>query len=612
MPTVEQQINLGMSHLQAGRHGEAEELARAAISEEPANAAAQHVLGLALYLQRRYEEAYDPLHLATKLEPKNPLYSSNLAETLRRLRRFEAAVEEFERATTLMPEFLKAHLGYGNTLRDLKRYDKAVARYRLILAINPRHAEAYYHLALTYIEMDREEEAIPLLRKSLALRPGMQEARLSLAGLLEEEGDIEEAVELFKEVLDKIPGHQGALNNLGNLLKTLGRMEEAKDYYNRAIEKNPAAASAYYNLSRAKKGVGDEEEIRVMEEMLDKPETGRDQKVSLHFALGKHYDDIGQFETAFHHFEQGNILDERGEPFNAAVHSAVVDRLINVFRPSFLQQRAGVGSESELPIFILGMPRSGTTLVEQILATHPDVYGAGELKYVGDLVASLCKAVGGNYPDSMYNLDAVSAVGLAEQYLRKIKLLAGKQKYRRITDKMPGNFMHIGLIASLFPKARIVHCVREPLDVCLSCYSQYFTAVMPFAKSLTSLGQYWRDYARIMEHWHAAMPGRIFEVRYSDMIGDQEGTSRKLLEHCGLTWDDACLEFHKTERQVKTASTWQVRQPIYTSSLDRWRNYEKFLDPLIDAMGERYRGNATAASFGNVIAESTSDLDAAQ
>ncbi len=597
MATVEQQITLAMAHLQRNQHAEAEEIAKAAVEEEPGNGAAQHVLGLAHYLQRRYDLAREHLHRAIKLDAKNALYASNHAECLRRLRKPEEALKEFERATILMPEFLKAHLGMGNTLRELGRIDEAIARFRLILAINPRFAEAYHYLAMTLITQEREAEAIPLLRKTLALRPNFVEAQMTLANLVEDDGEHDEAIDLYRKVLERFPAHPGALNNLGNLLKTLGRIDEAVEIYNKAIETNPDSTFAYYNLSRSKKADrSDDEEIKHIEELLERKETTDDHRVNLHFALGKLYDDVAEYEKAFHHFEMGNALDDRGDSFNPDIHAAAVDRMIDVFTEMHFNSRRGIGCESDVPVFVLGMPRSGTTLTEQILASHPDVFGAGELKFVGDLPHAISKAVGGGYPDSVYNLDAVTSLQIGEGYLRRLKQLATGHKVKRITDKMPGNFMHIGLIATLFPKAHIIHCVREPLDVCLSCFSQFFTAVMPFSKSLTSLGRYWREYDRLMAHWHAVLPGRIFDVPYPGMVNDTEATARKLVEHIGLEWNDSCLQFHKTDRPVKTASTWQVRQPIYTSSLERWRNYEPYLGPLLEAMGDRYRPLSSGAA----------------
>lgn len=596
MSTPEQDVTKATALLQKNAAAEALALIRVVVETHPNNAAARHTMGLSLYILRRYTEAHEQLIQAVRLDGSNALHHHNLGEVLRRLKRPAEAAKAFEQATIVMPEFLKSHMGLGNAYRELNRFDEAISRYRLVLAINPRYAEAYVALATTYRQQERNDDALPMLRKAIALQPGNVEALLALASGLAEE-DPEEAVDIYNRVLQMRPAHPAALNNLGNLLKTLGRMSEAVAVYEKAIAHNPDSASAWYNLSRSRKGVGGMDEINQLENIIAKPSLVEEQKVNLHFALGKLYDDVGQYDRAFQHFELGNALDSRGEQFNPEAHSGVVNRLIAVFNEQFITSRQGFGSETETPIFIVGMPRSGTTLTEQILASHSQVFGAGEQKLIGDMSVRLsANSSFGAYPENAMSLDVVKTISEAEGYVRRLRHLAGQRRPLRITDKMPGNFLHLGLIALLFPRARIIHCVREPLDTCLSCFSQYFTSVMPFTRSLTALGRYWQDYDRLAQHWHKVLPGRILDISYADMVADQEGTSRRLLDHCGLAWEDGVLDFHKTKRPVRTASTWQVRQPIYTSSVERWRNYQPYLEPLIESMGERYRSPIAATA----------------
>jgi hypothetical protein len=258
---------------------------------------------------------------------------------------------------------------------------------------------------------------------------------------------------------------------------------------------------------------------------------------------------------------------------------------MEIYSPDYFAARANIGETSEVPVFVLGMPRSGTTLVEQIIASHPAAHGAGELEELGWLAANMPKLTGGTapYPEAARLIDATNAKSIAAQYLEP--LIARAPAARRITDKMPGNFIRIGLIAVLFPKARIVHVRRHPLDTCLSCFFQHFGRGHHFSYDLGHLGHYYTQYQRLMAHWARVLPGRIFDVQYEDVVSKQEETSRAIIAHCGLDWDPKCLAFHEHERQVRTASFWQVRQPLYASSVGRWQAYEKHLGPLKAALG---------------------------
>ena len=581
----DQAVIMVMQHINAGQIGQAEKLCGELLAKTPMSAPVLHAAGLVHYMKRDFQAAIEHIEKAVQIDDRNPQYYSNLGEAHRRAGTPEEALKAFERALVLKPEFLKAHLGAGNTLRDLKRFEEATAKFRLALAINPNFAEAYHYLGVAFIEQEQVGDALPLLRKAVALRPGYMDAHVTLANALEMSGLSEEALATYRQILERDPNNIGVHNNIGNILKNLGRIDEAVSHYNQALELDPDHAPAYYNLSRSQVGSKDEEVVR-MESLLEDPRLGDERRVNLHFALGKIYDDMGLYEKAFHHFKNGNDLDTRGEEFHPDHHSMMVDRLLAVFNKDFLSNRKGLGSESELPVFIVGMPRSGTTLVEQILSSHPKVFGAGELDYIGRVIASLQKSLSGvaGYPELAFDLDAVSACKYGDEYVGMLQQMSGDAL--RVTDKMPGNFLHLGMISLLLPKARVIVLRREPLDTCLSCFFQHFTAIMPYTRELTGLGRYYRDFDRIVTHWKNVLPSNVMEVQYEEVIADHEGMSRKIVEFTGLEWDEACLEFYKTDRPVKTASSWQVRQPIYSSSVARWRNYEPFLGPLREGMGE--------------------------
>ncbi len=585
MTSDDNAILAAMRCISEGKLDEARRLCRQVLEKNPLSAPGQHTLGLVAYMARDYATAIEHITRATQIDGENPQYLSNLGEALRRAGRSKDALETFDKALIAMPEFLKAHLGAGNALRDLGRHQEAVAKFRLALAIDPGFAEAYHYLGLALAEQERFEEALPLLRKAVAIRPGYGEAQLTLANTLDRTGHTEEALGTYRQILERDPGNSAVHNNIGNLLKSLGRIEESILHYRQALELDPDHAPAYYNLSRAQVGSA-EEELSRMEALLEDRHLAGERRVNLHFALGKILDDLGRYDEAFPHFRTGNELDGRGRPFNAGDHGLAINRLIGVFSRRFITARRGFGSESELPVLIVGMPRSGTSLIEQILASHPRVFGAGELDAIGRIVAALPKALGdlAGYPDCATLLDAAAACRFGEEYVSRLRVVGGDAL--RVTDKMPGNFLNLGFVALLLPNARIIHCRRQPLDVCLSCYFQHFTSVMPFTWNLSDLGRYYRDYERLMAHWRKVLPLSMLEIDYEELIDNQEETSRRIVDFVGLEWDDACLEFHKTDRPVKTASSWQVRQPIYASSVARWRNYEHFLGPLREALGD--------------------------
>ena len=578
-----------MQLISRGAYGEAEKLCQSLVDQQPNNAGALHALGLSHYMARRYERAIEFMTKAVQFDDSNPQYYCNLGESFRRAQKPDQALEMFERAVALKPEYLLAHLGIANVFRDQQRRPEAIARYRLALALNPKFAEAYHYLGVIFLEQGRQSEATAYLRKACELKPDYTEARLALAHALDSDGHIDEAVATYKAIIDTSPRVGAAHNNVANILKTQGKIDEAIEHYEKALEINPANVQAHYNLSRARKGMESQEDIEKMEKMLERADLPELDRTNIHFTLGKIFDDLERYDEAFEHFRQGNEFDHRVPSFDPRAHETLVNRLIEVFSANFFARREGFGSESHRPIFIVGMPRSGTTLTEQILASHSQVFGAGELEQVGQLVNAISAEISGaaGYPDSANDLDAMTACRLGETYVSYIKRLSNDSPF--VTDKMPGNFVHVGFISLFMPNARIIHCQRQPMDSCLSCYIQHFTSPMPFSVALESLGKYYQGYERLMRHWNKVLPDKILNIDYEDTVANHEDVVRRIVEFCGLEWEDACLQFHETDRPVKTASTWQVRQPLYNTSVARWKNYEKQLQPLRDALGESFR-----------------------
>jgi tetratricopeptide (TPR) repeat protein len=586
MISMEQALAQVMHLINTNNIDEADKIISEQLKAYPLEPQVLHAAGLVAFRKNNMKEGISLVEKAVQIDKKNPMYLGNLGEFYRRDRQFDKAKESFEKALAIMPEFLKAHLGMANTLKDQKKYAEAVSRFRLALAINPSFAQAYNYLGQMLVEMEKPDDAIPLLRKAVGLRNGYVEAQVNLAAALEMTGEPEEALEIYKSVLERMPKQVGILNSIGTILRNLGKMEESVEYFEKALALDPDNVGTYYNLSRSKVG-SDPKELDKMEKLFDDKRLNDNQKCSLHFTMGKIYDDNKDFKKAFHHFKAGNDLDTREKSFDPRMHHINVSRLMSVFSKEFFDNHQGMGSESTVPIFVVGVPRSGTTLTEQTIASHPKAFGAGELNYVGKLIHTMSASQGNlaNYPESVTMLDAMTACKLGEDYVRYVRSLGGKE-VKHITDKMPGNFMNLGLIALILPRAKIIHCTRNMLDTSLSCYFQHFTQVMPFSRNLRDMGFYCREYSRIMKHWHEVLPSPILDVAYEDMVADHKGMTKKILDFIGLEWSDDCLDFHKTEREVRTASTWQVRQPVYKSSLDRWKNYDEFLAPLRQAIGE--------------------------
>ena len=376
--------------------------------------------------------------------------------------------------------------------------------------------------------------------------------------------------------------------HVSQILQALGNMEGAATAYSQAIALMPDCGEAH--LALASMGPVKDAHLQDMQGLYDNPGLDASQRLYLAFALGKALEDAGDYDKAFEYFSEGNRLHHAANPFDLANQAGYFSRLQEIFTGAFL---AGVETpavegaipdtgEEPAPIFIVGMPRSGTSLVEQILASQGEVYGAGERPYLHDECRREAAAVGQDLPEAISAFDDAAFRRIAGGYLQRLKSQAPDA--RCITDKMPQNFLYVGLIARAFPGAKIIHCRRGAMDTCASIYKRFFTSPNPWAYDLAALGGYYRLYEEIMAHWHELLPGRMFDIAYEDLVEEPETGIRGLLEHCNLAFDPACLEFHKTRRVVTTASATQVRQPIYKGSVGSWKHYEKHLGPLQEAL----------------------------
>jgi tetratricopeptide (TPR) repeat protein len=448
------------------------------------------------------------------------------------------------------------------------------------------YATAHLNLASALHGQGELEEAIAAYHEAIRLGAGDAKAQLSLGHALRGLGRFEEAVRTYRDAVSLEPGLADAHHHLGLTLVELGRLAEGRSAIEQAVLLEPRNASFLRSLGEMTQFVRGHPLLVKLEALAkDAASLPPAQQTALHFSLAKAYADLAEHDTAFRHLLTANAMQRRQIAYDEPQMLGLMERVQTTFSPKLFQTRRNVGYPSELPIFIIGMPRSGTSLVEQILASHPAVFGAGGRKLLGKILDDVCaiSGIADTFPEMVAAMTAAQFEELGAGYVAELAKLAPDAK--RITDKLPSNFFFAGLIHLALPNARIIHVLRDPVDTCMSCYSILFADGNPFSYDLAELGRYYRHYAALMAHWHRVLPaGRILDVRYEDVVADLEGQARRMLAHCGLDWDPACLAFHRTERPVLTASAAQVRQPLYDRSIGRRRAYEPHLTPLLDAL----------------------------
>jgi tetratricopeptide (TPR) repeat protein len=571
--------NLGSALDALGRLDEAGLRYRQAISIKPDFAEAHFNLGSTFRDQGRLAEAAASYERALAFRPDYPEAHNNLGYLFQRRGSMREAKERYTRAVALDPKFAEAHYNLGVLHQEEGRFVEASECYHHTLALQPTDARALNNLGYAHHMLGRPLEAIDLYRRAIALAPGYADAHHNLGFLLHEQGKLEDAIASYDRAIEHDPSNAEAHNNRGNSFKELGDFEQAMASYDRCLAIAPDHAMAHLNRADLKTFVSGDPDLEVLEKLAGNADRqGESRAPYPHFALAKALEDTGDYDRAFEHLLKGNALKRRLLQYDEAKLAAEFRSIAKIFDPPMFERFAGAGAPSDLPVFIIGMPRSGTSLVEQILASHPDVLGAGELRAMDFAVEAAL--VGKPYPEGIADVGAEGLKCLGEDYLSRLPALpAGKV---RLTDKYPRNFIYAGLIRLILPGARIIHVTRDPVDTCVSCFSRLFKVGQEFSYDLAEVGRYYRLYSNLMQHWRSVLPaGAMLEVTYEVLVENLEVETRRMIDYCGLRWDDACLRFYETKRAVSTISTVQVRQPLYHTALQRWRRYENHLGPLL-------------------------------
>lgn len=547
---LEAAIEGGLEHHRSGRLAEAKSAYEQVLRRDPVNARALFLLGTLAAQERDFGTAERLIRRAIEGNPEEAAYRNNLGVILREAGQLEEAVSAYREAIELQPDYTEAHGNLGVALKDLGRAEEALAPLERAIELSPDFAGAHSNLGNALHELGCWEEARAAFDRAATLAPTDPSVYFNRAVALQDLGDLDAARKDLRTVLRLQPKHGEAWR----LLTGLTRYESLED-----------------------------EDIKAMSRLVqDAPEGGRD-AMHLHFGLGKSLEDAGEPDDAFAHYAEANRIYRGTYDYDIEKDAAYFASIKRVFSAEFLSERAGWGYESRRPILIVGMMRSGTSLVEQILASHPQVSAGGELKELDRLVRQKEAALDDvEYPESVPTFADTAVRELGETYVEALVSHAGDAE--RLTDKMPGNFLYVGLVRLLLPHATVVHCVRDPVDTCLSCYRNYFSGLHPYAYDLAELGRYFGLYRDLMDHWRDIAPGFVHDIRYEELVADPESQIRNLLAICGLKWDDRCLEFHRTKRPVRTASAAQVRQPMYRTSVAAWGKFEKHLGPLMDSL----------------------------
>jgi Flp pilus assembly protein TadD len=614
--------NLGEILRQAGRLDEAARAIEEAINLEPNNAQALNNLGIIQYERKQFAEAVKSYRRAIELRPTMAEALNNLGNALRLTGDIDGALQAYQEALTHRVVYPEVYNNLGTLLQQDRKLEEAEHALRKAIQQNPRYIEAHNNLAQLLSSQKKEVDALRILGEALKFAPtniqtllltakiqlrrsNLQAAEQAVKLALKEDSEnaealtvlgqifhetdrYDEAIEVLDRALKKNPDNPEALNFYGVALKSVGRLDEARENILKALKLNDSMYGAYANLNDLvdfSEGIG-EELFNRMEAIFEAiPNQEAEPFLALHFAYAKALDDRGQHEKALEHYITGGKMKRAQLDYKESETHGFFDSIRAAFPKEAFENRKYEGLDDERPVFIVGMPRSGSTLVEQILSSHPDVYGAGEVKYLSRALGQLRDRFPSlpKYPEMVAKITPAQLDIVAKNYQKALAQGAGDAK--RITDKLLTNYFFLGLINLMFPNAKVIHTRRDPVDTCLSGFTKLFKDDMPHSYDLAELGRYYGKYRELMEHWEEVLPeGFMTSVDYEDVVANTEKEAKRLIAFLGLPWNDKCLDFHNSDRPVKTASVAQVRRPIYKTAVRRWKKYGSGLQPLVDAI----------------------------
>ena len=571
---------MGLSLLADGKAKDAVDFLRKAAAAVPNRSMTLSALGRALAEAGHKEESENAMREALRLNPA--MAELGAAESAQLEGKLEEAEKLLKSCLARDPDNTKALRMLANIAIEANRYSPAKKLLDRAVKLDPNFTLAWNDLGNLFMRQDRYEEALEMIDKATSINPGFGYSHVMRGNILTRAQRHDDALVAYQESLNINAHNLGGLSGMGHVLKTVGRTEESIAAYRECIRHFPGCGEVYWSLANLKTFEFEPEEVKVMQAMVEKEHIPYEPKVNFHLSLGKHFENEMDYEKAFEHYRLGNDLRRAHETYDPVMTQVMHDRVIEVFSAEFLQDHKGWGDPDASPILVLGMPRSGSTLIEQILASHSMVEGTMELPDLSRLIGGLAKRGKEGrieYPEALLNLDEEAIRNLGRSYIDSTsRYRSGKVHF---IDKMPNNFPSIGFLHLLLPNAKIINARRHPLDSCMGCYKQLFFTGQSWSYDQFEIGQFYLQYQRMMDHWHEVLPGKVLDIHYEELVADQETQTRRMLEHLGLPWEDQVLRFYETKRAINTASSEQVRQPIYTRALNHWRNYEPQLQELI-------------------------------
>ncbi len=574
--------NLAWLRGQQQRYTEAAELYRQVLAANPGHAAAHSGLGSSLQALDQLDEAENCYRRALEIEPRNPQTLDGLGVVLHKQGRIDEAIDTLEQVVTMVPDFPQARYHLGMALFDKGEFQRARNHIETALRLNPDYLEAHVTLGRVALALGSIDQAIRHYEHAIDLSPECSAAYENLGAALQAHGKYDEAIAAFRTAREIDPDSTEAIAGEASVYEHRGDVESARTLIEHCLDqgKNDISLATVYAAISKKLGTMDRA-IQLLKDLLPAQQHAPARRGEIYLALGSIYQTRKEYDTAFQHFITANDLYPY--QFDRTTLKQKMESIATVFSAENMARLPRANNHSERPVFIVAMPRSGTTLTEQILAAHPDVHGAGELPFIERITSGMSSRLGLDYPAGISSVSPAAIEQFSFEYLNEIDKLAPPEALR-VTDKMPHNFMDLGLIELLFPHARVIHISRDPRDTCVSIFTHHFAASHAYATDLGDLGFYYRQYQRLMDHWRKVLSIPMLDLRYEDIVADPEGEIRRIIAFCGLDWSDECLEFHNARRDVATPSYDQVRQPIYKGSVGRWKHYEKFLSPLIEEL----------------------------